>query len=189
MEFLNSSLFNALITLIVGCTAFILYYKKINDNKQTIAKIIWLEVKATEERIDDIKRNSLNNNTKPILRNNSWLENQHYIISEFDSDEIKILTDFYNTAENIESLRQQIINSHIETMNSKAAAVQNELMSMIKQDVDLNEIEKFSKNYNDIGHVFIPNEPVRLAKIELENIRYITGSTAGSKLKNISKIH
>mgnify|MGYP003634203585 FL=1 len=85
-------------------------------------------------------------------------------------------------------VRQQIINSHIETMNSKATAVQNELISMIKQDIDLNAIEIFSKNYNEIGHVFIPNEPVRLARIELENIRYITGTTAGTKLKNISKI-
>ena len=99
-----------------------------------------------------------------------------------------MLTDFYNTAENIESLRKQIINSHIETMNSKAAAVQNELISMIKESIDLNAIEQFTKNYNDIGNVFIPNEPVRLARIELENIRYITGSTAGGKLKNISKI-
>ena len=73
MEFLNSSLFSALVTLLVGATAFILYYKKVNDNKQTIAKIIWLEVKATEERVDDIKRNSLTNNTKPILRTNTIL--------------------------------------------------------------------------------------------------------------------
>jgi len=122
--------------------------------------------KATEERVDDIKRNSLHNNTKPILRNNSWLENQHYIISEFDSDEIKMLTDFYNTSENIESLRQQLIKSHIETMNSKATAVQNELMSMIREKVELDKIEVFSNNYNNIRHTFIPNEPVRLAKIE-----------------------
>ena len=189
MEFLNSSLFNALVTLIVGCTAFVLYYRKIIDNKRTVAKIIWLEIKAAEERIDDIKRNSLNNNTKPILRNNSWLENQHFIISHFDADEIKLLTDFYNTTENIELLRQQIINSHIETMNSKAAAVQNELMTMIKDNINLEEVEKFSHNYNNIGHVFIPNEPVRLVEIELSNIRYITGTSTGTKLKTLSKLN
>ncbi len=188
MEFFNSNLFNALVTLIVGLIAFVLYYLKVRDNKQTVAKIIWLEIKATEERVDDIKRNSLTNNTKPILRNNSWLEKQHFIIRYFDSDEIKLLTDFYNTTENIESLRQQIINSHIETMNSKAAAVQNELMAMITKNIDFEQIEKFSHNYNKLGHVFIPGEPVRLVEIELNNIRYITGTSAGTKLKQLSKI-
>jgi len=188
MDFLNSSFFSALITLFVGLTAFILYVKKVNDNKRTVSKIIWLEIKATEERVDDIRRNSLNHNTKPVLRNNSWIENRHFIISHFDSDEIKMITVFYDVCENIELLRQQIIDSHIQSMHSKAAAVQNELVSMMKTELNFETVNAFKKNYCDLGEVFSPSEPFRLVQIEFDNIRYLTGSSAAEKLKKLSKI-
>lgn len=192
LQFLLDNM-NSLVTLFVGTFAFVVYKLQQRNTKQVAARIIWLETVATEERLKGLHNNDLAPNTKTILRRNSWFEGRHLIISDFDNDEIKLLDDFYNSAETIELARKTIQENFTLGMNAKSAAIQNELMKNIMDNIDNAEITK-SKRDNFLARAYVedgdfgPQNPQDIAKKELSTLRFITASSAATKLKMIAKI-
>ena len=193
MEFLENNI-TSLVTIFVGTFAFIVYLLQQQNARQVAARIIWLEIMATEKKITEIKVNGISSDTKTVLRNISWFTMRHLIISKFDNDEINLLDEFYAGAEIIESARKSLVDTRDNTLLSKSTAVQNELMSNIMANIENQEAlnknrDKFIHLANAEGFSFDPDGPVMVANKELERIRFISGASAGTKLKNIAKIN
>jgi len=191
-QFLLDNL-NSIVTIFVGTFAFLVFKLQQANAKEIAAKIIWLEILATEKILKEIKVTAITAKTKTILRSSSWFEKRHLIINDFDNDEITLLDEFYSSAETIEQSRKNLVYSMENGMYSKSVAIQNELMSNIMNNID--QPDKMKKNRDDFlneagkeGYIFSPDGPIQTVSAELSSVRFVSGSSTATKLKTIAKI-
>lgn len=71
LNFLNSN--QGFVTLLVGLTAFILYFQQKWDSKRDAAKIILQEIRRAEDIIADYKQVGSYQFAKKIIATNSWV--------------------------------------------------------------------------------------------------------------------
>ena len=182
---------NPIVTLMVGLFAFVLYFLKERKTKTIAAKIIWLEVLSTENRLKELKESGLQYTDKPVLRNNNWDEYKHLLIGFFDNDEFVLLDEFYKASEYIEYQRVSLLLIRQSSALAKGNAIQSELMANITKNIsNKEEMKRIRSEFISISdpeaHMFIPEEPSGLTKKQLETLRFVTGTSTATKLKKIS---
>lgn len=104
-SFFQSNLFLAIITIVVGLFAFILYKMRNADSKRRIARIIFLEITNAETQLRDA-RNRLEdsgkngNKTLPeglyVMPLDTWSSNRHLFVNDFKTTEWESLNEFYS---------------------------------------------------------------------------------------------
>lgn len=205
-NFVNSQFFIAMITLAVGFTAWILYHKQNKDQKRDLANSILSEIEQAEKSVDRV-RNYIRDTGNveiniQIVRQNSWTSHKHLFSNDLDEDEWNEINNFYDNAELLnETLKRsnmvfeknsdQIRNNMQEAVAafSKAAASlyneENKEETVRNFNEGLNLFNKFYEDKNK-EFTFSPVKYLNDANRILEDIRFISTSTAGEKLKKLS---
>ncbi len=106
-NFLNSNFFIALVTLVVGAAAFLIYRLQKRDKKREVANIVLLEIQSAERKLKEIKKSISGDSGKlpndlRLLQNDSWSQFSYMFIRDLDRDEWDSLSDFYDNCKLID---------------------------------------------------------------------------------------
>lgn len=216
INFLNSSFFVALVTVIVGFVAYILYRLQKRDRKREAANIVLLEIQSAERKMQQIQKSlkrdppSLPNDLR-LMQTESWSRLNYLFIRDFDRDEWDSVTDFYNKCqlidetikynnssfwndvEQIRSNKQRLLADYA---NKAAMGLTGTVDNVTKADEAVVKkfddiTEKFDKIYMGKQGRFgyTPNKTTDDAKLYIDQIDLrISQSNTGSKLKKLANI-
>ncbi len=193
INFFNSNFFVTLTTLLVGGVAIWLYIKQKKDQKREAAEIILMEIRAAERTLSQIKEASIGENIRNlfIMPVNNWNKYNHLFVKDFDRDEWDSINSFYSKCTLAEKSLEEIRKNLYIQLEHKAEIVQSILGQIAKDaisDADYeHKKEIFLKRFEQEGHLFRPNQPLKDLITFLNNIPIITTSTIGIKLKKIAK--
>jgi hypothetical protein len=100
-DFFYSNLFIAIITFIVGTSGLYLYYRRNQDYKKSVARIIRLEIENAEERLKEArKRVSEDPESLPehlyAMPEDTWSKNKHLFVKNFKPNEWNSINEFYD---------------------------------------------------------------------------------------------
>jgi len=189
-DFLNSSLFNSLVTILVGSFAIGLYLKNKRDNKREAAAVILMEIRQAEKSLESMKSYPLNlDSYTRILPSNNWLTYCHLFTSNLDADELDLIHNFYNDCSEIDRAASELAISH--QTKSKNNSIQH-ILAEIAKDSKTREAFEERKNcflplINSDITTLVSHVHTQVIQKCLNKLRYITTSTAGAKLKKIAK--
>jgi hypothetical protein len=216
INFFDSNFFVALVTLLVGVAAYILYRIQRRDHKREIANIILLEIQGAERKLKLIRK-SLNEDP-PTLPNDlrllpieTWSANNYLFIRDFDRDAWDAIADFYakcqlidetikfnnasfrNDVEQIRSNKQRLLGDYA---NDAAKKLKGSVEKLEEGDAETLKIfndlsEKFDQIYMSRQGRFsyTPNKTVNDARAYVDQIdRRISQSAVGIKLKKLANI-
>lgn len=200
---------DAIVTFLVGTVAIYIYKKQKIDNKRDAANSILLEIQHAERSIDKIKdfikKGSLDVDVV-ILQADSWVANKHLFSRDFDKDEWDSITEFYEKAklldqavsynhlgfssdvEQIRTNKQRVLADFTKDLVNELGTAQEgafpEIISNYKSKIDI-----FDQQYMEQQGKFAynPQKPVDDAKTYISEIKKLTTSSVGQKLKRISK--
>lgn len=105
MTFAWTEIFNGLATLTTGGVAWLVYYRQKKDFKVQAARVLLTEIRIAEERIDKIRENINNNlllDLPLVFVTKNWKKYAYLFISDFDTDELKLINVFYESGERVE---------------------------------------------------------------------------------------
>ena len=101
--FANSSFFFASITFIVGSLAFYIYTKQKADEKNSAARILFLEIKESEKELRKLIEYKIHTggadyppeNIVKLIQNKAWVKYSHLFIENFNTDEYQQLDEYF----------------------------------------------------------------------------------------------
>lgn len=201
-----SETFSGVATLATGVIALIVYSKQKSDAKVQAARVLLVEIRAAEERIRQIREQTSGisiSDLPLIFPSNSWNKYSHLFVSDFDQDELRLISSFYDYGEQIEIFAKR--NNDFFWVNSeeRAKATQQKVAEMVKEtvhsitaDSDLNEINRqislkkatFEEMYGKNTPTYTPQKTLSSIQSYLGKIEPITTSSSGTKLKKIAKV-
>lgn len=204
-SFLNSQFFIALITLLTGSIAYGIYRKQRMDAKRDIANSILSEIQYAEnalERVKDYIRDTDKSDISiQIIQQNTWTTYKHLFASDFDRDEWKCINNFYNNALLLdETLKQSntVFNDNAAAIRTNMQRVVADLIEVTVVNMNASNLEENLKSLNEkLGYfsslyeekksdfIFTPAKYLNDAKRTLEDIKPISTSTAGARLKKL----
>lgn len=211
-DLLNSNFFQTVVTVLVGLIAYAVYERQKSDLKKNAATSILLEVQNAERVISRIKESVRNGRLEidyKLIQSNNWNKYQHLFSRDFDKDEWDEITDFYNKSilldeairynslafgndvEQIRSNKQRVLADFAKDLITEASGkspIQNdELQKMLNE---FNEkVKAFDQTYmgKQGEFAYYPIKPINDAKIYLEDLKKISTSSVGQKLKKLAK--
>lgn len=193
LSFLKSNFFIGFATLLAGAGVYLAYRLQKKDEKRNFARIILMEIRSAENSIDLVKNNVRKGNFEyvPILPENSWKKYNHLFVKNFDRDELDYINRFYNQCSKCEELLSESSKNFVYQLQQKASYIQEKLVGLAYELLD-------DKAYKEKRESFIKcvvSEPYQFSadyfKIsvlqQLSEIKNVTISTCGEKLKKIAK--
>ena len=207
--FLNTNLFQTLITLAVGSVAIYIYRKQKNDFKKDAANSILLEIQSAERVISKIKEKVRLNNLDidvSIMQSNSWTFHKHLFARDFDRDEWDQIDNFYNKAALLDkaiAYNSTAFGNDVEQIRVNKqrvlADIVVELLNKTNAETDmpklLNDFNEKTKAFDEVymskqvEFVYRPQKPVDDAKMYLEDLPIISNSNVGAKLKKLAGVY
>ncbi len=197
---INSSAFSSFITLLVGSVAIFIYLKQKSDTKVQAARVLLLEIRTAENRIDQLKERLQIGNTEDLpslFPTKSWKNYAHLFVSDFDQDELKLIADFYDYGDLIEDFAKKNNDFFWVTTEERARVVQQKLAELVVhsqtrpegEEVDLDTLKKHFLDVfaNDI-YTYTPKKSINEIENHIKNMPGITTTSAGLKLKKLAKI-
>lgn len=107
-NFFESNSLIAAVTLIAGFVALFIYYKEKNDKKRDLAKLILQEVRYAENKIKEYRTHKNYKLHYRLLPTNSWNDNIHLFITDFEQSQTDLISSFYSQASYIDNVIQKI---------------------------------------------------------------------------------
>lgn len=210
IDILNSNGFQTLITFTVGLTAFGIYFQQKRDYKQNAAKAIVLEIQNAEKviaRVRDSVRNGRLEVDQTVMLSASWNQHKHLFSKDFDKDEWDEITEFYNKSrlldeaikynslafandvDQIRANKQRVLADYAKELLDKSTNNQGQKTEDLLLQFN-QKLSAFDQIYmNKQGEfAYAPQKPINDAKIYLEDLKKITTSSLGTKLKRIAKM-
>jgi len=191
---LNSDLVVALATLITGFGAWFVYLRKKDDDKKNAATIILMEIRNAEKKIEELKKVSDFSGASGetwLLLSNNWQKYNHLFLNDIDRDELEYVNSFYNQCIIIDKQLSQLYQVFSESLSEKNKIIQQKGIELIFKktfkDPESELFESAIRAASTTDVQFIPDNPNIKIKKALENVRSITTSTCGAKLKKIAK--
>ena len=202
--FANSNFFAASMTFLVGGLAFFIYTKQKSDERINAAITLLLEIRHAEGKIDIII-DKLDKNTASdlprVLPVNSWRLYSHLFVKDFDLDDVQLLNNFYSSCEIIEDLSNRQNNFVWITTEERAKAVQN-VLAEIHDDFQKETVakdplaqERFNRRKGGLGEfyanevlAYAPDKILKGLKFQTQNLKRITPTPCGAKLKDLAKL-
>lgn len=200
INFLDSSFFVALVTVIVGSIAIYLYKKQQRDNKRNAARLIIQEIRYAEQQIRNAKRLAPSVETNyymalKLLPTNSWHKNIHLFVEDLKEENlIDLISQFYSQAAYLDSVIKIISDEKNKTWNvTKSSVLASEMgqMQIINGSIlpsGFNTLD-FIQDKEANGNVAI-NLKLQANQIlsDVTNkIEFIYNSPAVDKLRNIAE--
>jgi len=196
-NFWDSNLLQTITILVVGAFVFIIYLINKKEERNRAATILIMEIRGIEEALKKLREVQSNMNfypSDPIIRENNWEKYKFLFIKNLDQDEYSLISEFYSTACRIEEERSILIRQIIMSFETKCRALHESFVDIAKQNPDMSK-EEFLEITNKIAEKVRENTPGyqsrtprELMNLLLQNIKYITTSTAGSKIKKFAHI-
>jgi len=196
-NFLDSNLFQTITILVVGIFVFIIYKINIRDERKRAATILFMEIREIEgalKKLLEVVSSENYYSSAPIIKENSWEKYKSIFIKYLDQDEYSLISEFYSNVCRIEEERLILIKQTIISFETKCRALHESIVDTAKQKCDvgddefLNTTKKIAKKVYLNTPGFQSLVPKELMNSLLQNVKYITTSTAGSKIKKISRI-
>lgn len=200
----NSNFIIALVTLLVGSLAIAIYTKQKTDEKTNAATTVLLEIRNAESKVDTIIDKLDKNNAvdlPSVLPVNSWRKYSHLFVKDFDLDDIQLLNTFYSACEVIEDLVSRQNNFVWITTEERAKTVQR-ILANIHDDFQKEYLtdrtvaqKKFDDRKQALGDFYsnetlsyAPDKILRGLKFQTQNLKRITSTPCGAKLKELANL-
>lgn len=203
-DIVDSEAFSAFATLFVGGIAIFLYLKEKSDKKAQAARVLLLEIRSAEEKITQIKDLIKEGDTEEDLPNifptKSWKKFSNLFVSDFDTDELKLINDFYEYGELVEEFAKRNNDFFWVTTEERARLVQQKMAKLNLEEYRTNGIKNLKEHsfltirdavldeISNARYDYRPNKTLKRIAIYIEKINNITTSSAGAKLKTIAKM-
>ncbi len=150
-HFLNSNLFQTVISFIIGLFVFATYKLQKANDKESITKIIMIDILDSERDISEYRVNELTNLSN-IQQKTSWFNNRHLFVNDFLSEEFSYINDFfdfYNRFAREVSINESLTNA---TFIARSQKVQYFTMDIILEkmkikEYDLNNIDDLERKH------------------------------------------
>lgn len=189
VEFVNSTFFIGLITILVGSIAWLLYLEQKKDKKRDAASIILMEIRYAERTLDEYRRYQPDyDGGTMLLPTSNWEEYNYLFVKDLDRDELDSINNFYNQCRRIDRAVSQM--SLAPQLEAKAASIHEVIVQIAKETSTEDEFvkgrETFLRKAEPDNYRFVPETPKKNIEKALQNIGSITTSTAGEKLKRVA---
>ncbi len=183
------NIFNGFATLATALTALIIYLYNRRDRKVEAASILLNEINIAEREINNIKQNKAISDYTFIIPSSHWEEFQHLFTKNFDSDELRVISDFFKSCSLAEE-STSLLKSYLPiATNKKSTYVQEKLLDLMEKYAETKEYEKEKDRILKIFHAenyfFLPNDPKTKLVEYTQNINSISLTSIGTKLKDI----
>jgi len=193
MEVFISNLIQTIVLFATGLIALIIYYINRYNEKKDAACIIINEIRLAEKTIQEIRNNKLVSELSVILPNDTWQSKKHLFLNKLDEDELNLINAFYYKCTYAEQYRKMIFNVNNEAICTKSNYLQEKLIDIMYETLDNDdkiyekEKQKLIEMANKEDWLFFPNTPMTKIMDYLDNIIFITPTSAGIKLKKTAK--
>lgn len=187
-----TNLYTAIATFTVGLFAIGLYIKQQEDQKRDAANIILMEIRYAEKLIDRFSGSGVVTDFQnKIIPTENWYKYNYLFIKDLDTDEIDELNNFYNQCHLIDKGLGQL--SVYKQLEQKSEAIHSAIVNIAKESLGSVEVYKNNRDafigiINKEPYIFNPDAPIQTIIKAMGNIRFITTSTVGAKLKKIAKL-
>lgn len=210
------SLITSVITIIVGLVAIGVYIWQKHDNKKLAANAILFEIKNAERSIKEARNNLKKDFLSEELftmKYESWSKYRHLFVKDFDRDGWDTITDFYNKCQlfdeavtynktffqkNEEQIRinkQRVVADYTKEAVDAISQVNDddpgkEEMAVKITEEFIDKTKRFDATYmgrQDLV-MYNPQKPINDAKIYLADLKLISNTSIGTKLKKVAKI-
>lgn len=198
LSFISNNWLNILL-VIVGLSAFGVYFWQKKDEKRVAATLIKGQIDVIEERVLALKNDHQLGNisvyhSKTILQENSWERYKHLLIKNLQKTDVEILQRFFDSAEQIEHARSDIIQTITHSWEHKSQ-VEHQIVGEIFQtaidkkladkagvkaqiEIDMNQVEAFRQIFRPLDLVFTPDISISALVKYLNDFNMLSGTTA-----------
>jgi hypothetical protein len=190
-SFLNSSFLLAL----VGAGIFLVYDWQKGDEVTKAARLLIIEIRASETVITSLRDNNLNVSllTKSVLTQNSWKKYNHLFTKKLNMDELNLITRFYNLAELSQKQLDFLYESQVAQVNEKLMSIQRKIVEMAaNKTITKEEFEATKKHFLELigpdNSISTPNDPKKKLSQLFDNITALGSITNSSAFEEIKKI-
>lgn len=197
----NSDWFGGLATILTGAVAIIIYFRQKNDSKVQAARVLLTEIRTAEDRLEEL-RDKFNDTGAVDLPNvfptKSWKNYSHLFVSDFDQDELKLISSFYDYGELVEDFAKRYNDFFWIHTEERARVAQTIMGGIVNESYSMpfderpahiiNKRDYFSRAFDDYNAVYTPVKISNEIRSYLTKIEKITTSSCGLKLKKIAKL-
>lgn len=183
--------------VIVGLSAFGVYFWQKHDDKRTAATLLKSQINSIEKNISVLKEDHRLGNTsvyhaKKILNDNSWEKYKHLFVKILDQSEVDIIQKFFDNAEQIERARLEILNTMIVSWTHQSL-IQHEfaLGALGERPDDFKQffkakIDFFNDIMKNLDLAYTPEIAISSLVKALDNFTLLSGTTAYQKIQKYS---
>jgi len=196
-----------MLLVIVGLSAFGVYFWQKNDEKRIAATLIKEQIDIIEERVLYLKNDHQLGNisvyhSKIILQENLWERYKHLLVKKLQKSDVEIIQKFFDCAEQIEHARSDIVHTINHSWEHKSQiehqiigeVVQTEIEKQLhdkdrekaKIEIDLKKIEAFRQFYRPLDLVFTPDISIKALIKYLNDFSLLSGTTAYRIIQSLS---
>lgn len=193
-----SNIFNILLVA-VGASAFAVYFLEQRKIKKVAATIIIEQINSIEKTVSLLKDDRAFGNialycSNKIIDQNVWEQYRHLFVKKLSSAEYDCIQNFFESAEQIEHARMDIISMLTNAWTNKSYFLHNAASAYVKDGKSNSmsakqieqEVQSFSDVYSPLDLVFVPDIVINAILRRLKNFRFLSGTTAYKKIHKMS---
>lgn len=183
---------DSIVTLVVGTTAFIVYWMTKSHEKRNAATMIIMDIRHAEQVIQSIlEKGSIDTFMKDVITENNWSKYKHLFASKFSQDDFASFNRFFDSCVDISVARSKMLDVFHAGLCAKAEKVQQMLLDIENPSSP----EGQQKRDRVISHictevfVFDPDDPKARIYRGLQLMGRLSNTVAFEKLKKIAGIN
>ena len=210
LSFFQNNLIDILLIL-VGLSAFGVYFKQKRDEVRTAATLVKGQIDLIEERVGVLKNDHQLGNiavyhSKIIMQENLWEKYKHLLVKKLQKSDVAIIQKFFDNAEQVEHARSDIIQTMMNSWQHKSAVehqivgdiVQTEIDNCLSEvgergqgmnfqvQIDMSKVDAFRRVYRPLDTVFTPDIAISALVKHLNSFDMLSGTTAYQTILNWS---
>ncbi len=178
----------------VGLSAFGVYYWQKRDEKRAAATLVKGQIDLIEERVLALKGDHQLGDisiyhSKTILQENLWERYKHILIKSLQKSDAEIIQKFFDSAEQIENVRGDIVKLLKISWENKGRAEMENVGLFIKDnpiEQAMPCIQQFQQGYRPLSIVYIPDIVINSLVKQLNDFTMLSGTTAYQKIQQWS---
>ena len=180
-----------LLLVIVGLSAFVIYYWQKRDHRCTAATLLKGQIDTIENRVALLKEDPHIGNesvyrSKSILQDNYWEKNKHLFLKQLSQSEVEQIQKFFDNAEQIERVRNDIIKTITMAWEYDSLAEHICVANVLIDNPNWNNLRVFERKYFNFSFQVTPPMPINVLMKHLDNFVNISGTTSYQKIQHIS---
>jgi len=182
------------IILIAGLFVFIIYFLTRKQELRNAARIVYLEIKTSEQVVANIKNSGFATEDTVLPVTNSWEKFSHLFVNKLDSEDYFIIDSYYSSCNKVQEMLLEVRKYHDNAIMEKGIELQRKLIDLIdiKADNPKKAYEEEKEKLLQIVHAetyfFSAHFPKERLNKYISTIRPIIGTTCFDKIKQLAKM-